>query len=149
MTANRKDARKALAALLETALVGVGLPAQAVYDFQVGDFGANNPVVVVTSTSADRSGKLSQSRYLTVFGYEIHLFVLYALEDGTWTEENAEDALDTLEMSVFEVLRANAVNRPTWEALLYTQPSEADSVIVAGLEYKHEVITVQVRVMEQ
>ena len=50
----RETARDALAALLETALVGSGLPAQAVYNYQIGDFQGQSPVVVVSSGPSER-----------------------------------------------------------------------------------------------
>lgn len=75
---NRKDIREAFAALLETALVGTGLPAQKVYPYRVSDFKGRYSVVAVTSGKANRSKQAQVTRVSSGVNLEAHTFVLYS-----------------------------------------------------------------------
>lgn len=102
---NRETVRDAFTALLSTALVGTGLPAQAVYGYQVGDFGSQSPVVVVSDAGSMRSvmtGLGSRAEFL----FNIFVFVLYT-DGSSWNEDDAEDALDAIEKIIADVLDAN------------------------------------------
>lgn len=44
---NRETVRDAFTTLLSTALVGSGLPVQAVYGYKIGDFQGQSPIVIV------------------------------------------------------------------------------------------------------
>lgn len=85
---NRQRVRELFAALLETALVGSGKPAQAVYDHQVGDFHGKSPAVIVTSAGTGRGSSLTSDT--TEFLLDVHTFVLYALEP--WKATNSPNA---------------------------------------------------------
>jgi len=79
MTSNVTDRsvmRKKFAGLLEDALVGSGKPVKVVYDYQVGDFRGESPVIVVTSTGTARGS--STVTGVTEFFLEVHTFILYA-----------------------------------------------------------------------
>ena len=91
----RGDARRKLAELLAAALVGNGLPAQAVYAWQVGDFAGQSPVVAVTSGPANHEPN-GFGCDKAVFQLFVYVFVAYAVPGAGWTEEHAEDALDDI-----------------------------------------------------
>ena len=135
-TTSRKAARKQLASILQTALVGTGLPAQAVYDNQVGDFQGQSPVVVVSS-GGTLWERFTAQGMKPKFALTIHVFVLYADEAGTWTEADAEDALDDIDQIIGQTISANQKS-DYWQALTYANPTQTGSVEIGGKEYRTE-----------
>lgn len=147
MSASRADMRKHLASLLETALVGNDKPAAAVFDYQVGDFNKLSPIVTVTSGPIERRHQGFAPCWHTTVTLLIHVFVLYADGNG-WTEENAEDAIDDIEATVADVLLANPQSDYWHKATYAEQPTLIDGIEIAGVEYRREVIAVQMEVIE-
>jgi len=139
----RGAARVRLAQLLEAALVGDDKPAQAVFSYQVGDFAGQSPVVVVASGPADHQpngfGCARASFQLLVF-----VFVAYAAAGG-WTEADAEDALDDIEAIIAGVIEANGRSE-AWDKIAYSGPTQPDPVVIGGVEYRRELITLDVQV---
>lgn len=74
---NRKHLRHAFAALLETALVGSGKPAQKVYRYKPADLDGKFSVVAVTSGKSKRTKQAQISRVNNTTSLEVHTFVLY------------------------------------------------------------------------
>jgi hypothetical protein len=144
MTVNREAVRDALASLLETALVGDGLPVQAVYNYQAADFGTNNPVVVVSGDGVARPPFTHQGNKAD-FYLNIHIFVLYS-DDASWTEADAEDRLDQIEYTIADTLEANRKYVGYWNNILYEGRSTTGSVMIGGDEYRFELIPVEVKV---
>lgn len=142
---NRSVVRKQLATLLATELVGAGLPVQQVYDHQTGDFEGRSSVIVVTSAGTGRGSTLVAST--TTILLEVFTFVVYALEDNSWTEAQSEDQLDLLEKSVADVV-AYANDSGVWESVEFNGESEIDSIEVGGLEYRYEVIPIRIVVWD-
>jgi hypothetical protein len=139
----RKDARLHLAGLLEAALVGNGKPAQAVYPYQVGDFRGQTPVVVVASGPAEHlPNGFGCSK--ASFQLLVYVFVAYAAAGG-WTEEQAEDALDDIEAIIADVIGANG-RTDAWVQIGYSGPTQPDPVVIGGVEYRRELITLDVQV---
>ncbi len=138
MAANRETVRDALATLIGTAAVGSGKPVQAVFNYRVGDFGGASPVVVVSSRGSDR-------RQLTVRGgrakffLQVDTLVLYS-DEGTWGEDDAEDALDAIEAILAGVVAANQVTAQ-WAALAYAGESTRMDVMIGGVEYIREAVS--------
>lgn len=141
MSISRETARDALAALLDTALVGAGLPAQAVYGYQIGDFEGQSPVVVVSSGPSERIVAGMAGCWFTTHTLFVHVFVLYS-DEGSWGEDDAEDALDTIEASIADVVLANQ-RTAAWDNLRYGEPTLPGAVEIAGVEYRTEAITLQ------
>lgn len=142
MTSNvisRETIRDQFAALIAAALVGSGKPAAASYNHQVGDFEGKSPVIVVTSAGTNRGSVLVSSP--TQITLEVHNFVLYALEDGSWTEAQSEDCLDLLEKGVSDVV-VDANDSNNWQSVEFNGQSEIDGVEIGGDEYRHEVIPI-------
>ena len=139
MASNRETARDALATLLNTAMVGTGKPCQAVYNYRTSDFGGQSPVLVVSSAGSNRmrlTGEGSRVR----FYFQIDIFVLYN-DLSTWTEDLAEDRLDLIEATLAGVLDSNQRYTP-WEALDYADQSQRIDVVVGGVEYVRETVTI-------
>ena len=137
---NRKTVRTAVKTVLETELVGVGKPAQAIYGYQVADFSRQSPVIVVTSGGSRRGVLSSKELGDTAFEIIVHVFVLYAQDDGTWTESQSEDSLDDLEKEITDTL-TDAFDSQNWLLLGVSGYSFLDPVIIGDEEYRHEAIT--------
>jgi len=143
MSAPRENARKHLAVILGDALVGSGKPAAAVYAYQVGDFKGATPVVVVTSGPMQRRLDSMGGCWRKAFQLLVYVFVAYA--DGAgWTEAMAEDALDAIEEGIAGVVLAN-LRTDAWVSLAYADtPTQPDAVVIGGVEYRRELITLEV-----
>lgn len=132
-----------MAALLNTALVGTGLPVQAVYAYRVGDLGGQSPVVVVSSAGSQRPRMTAAGGRTTVL-LQVDVFVLYSDEDA-WGEDEAEDRLDLIEKTIAETIHSSQVTA-NWQAVDYAAQSERVDVEVGGLEYAREMILLRVEV---
>jgi len=87
MSTDRATVRKQFAKLLQDNLVGTGLPMQAVYDYQVGDFEGKSPVLVVTGSGTKRGSTVVYEP--SIFYLDVHSFVLYSAEPVTATNDPA------------------------------------------------------------
>lgn len=146
-SASRRTARETLAGLLTTALVGSGKPAAAVYDYLVGDFQGQSPVVVVSSGPAERVRDSMGDCYRSRFELRCYVFVAYSDPAGTWTEADAEDAIDAIEVAIADVVLANSRSAGAWDFLALLMPTELDSVTIGGNEYRREIITMTAEVL--
>ncbi len=147
-TANRETGRDALVSLLTTALVGTGKPAQAIYGYLVGDFDSQSPVVIVASDSTEEDQRTTSTRKENNFYFNIHTFTVFAQKnDSNWTEAHVEDRLDLLEKTIRETI---ADNRSTvnWSFIEIDGRTTVDNVLVAGEEYRHEIIPVRMVVYD-
>jgi hypothetical protein len=144
MATSRETVRDALTTLLQTALVGSGKPAQAVYGYQVGDFGGQSPVVVVTSGPVERMRRGLGACWHTTATLMVYVFVAYAATG--WTEANAEDALDTIEALIADVVLANG-STANWNGMVYDGPTQVDGLAIGGVEYRREVIELRCEVL--
>lgn len=138
---NRKTVREQFADLLSSAMVGTGLPVQAVYDYRVGDFGGASPVVTVSSSGAARPAFTFQGSK-PVYRLQVDVFVLYAMEDGTWTEAQAEDVLDDIEKLLGDVISSNR-STDYWIGLDYVDVSQRIDVTIGGLDYIREAFVLE------
>lgn len=147
-TANRETGRDALVSLLTTALVGTGKPAQAIYGYLVGDFAGQSPVVIVASDGTEEDQRTNDSRRENEFYFNAHTFTLFAQRgDTSWTEAHVEDRLDLLEKTIRETLAANR-STATWAFIEIDGRSTVDNVLVAGEEYRHEIIPIRMVVYD-
>lgn len=142
----RRAARKKLAAILSPALVGPGLPVQAVYDHQTGDFRGQSPVVVVSSGPADHEPDGFDCEKDT-FQLLVYVFVVYADTGSGWTEADAEDALDDIESIIAATVAGNS-RTEAWSRIAYAGPTQPDPVVIGGVEYRRELITFNVEVRQ-
>lgn len=146
MAADRETARDALATLLTAALVGSGKPAQAVYNYRKGEWSGLFPVVEVSSRTSTRT-QMTRAGSRATFGLQVDVYVLYALDDGTWTEALAEDALDEIEHLIAGAVEQNQTTAP-WKSLSYAGNSERMDVTIGGVPYIWETIPLVAEVYE-
>lgn len=144
---SREIVRDAFAVMLSDALVGSGKPAEVVYGYQVADFGGASPVVVVSSGPIIRRRQSMGACWATHIMLNVQTFVLYSDQSG-WNEANAEDALDTIEAGIADVVLSNASNAPIWKKVEYADPSEATGIEIGGVEYRYELIRLNFEVIE-
>lgn len=142
MSASRATARIALADLLVAHLPDV----QAVYPHQVADFGGQSPVLVITSAGSERA-RMTMRGSRATFQYNLHVFVLYSDTQSGWTEADAEAALDAIEQQIAATLDTH-MQTDAWQHIAYRDASQADGPppVIAGDEYRHEIIPVAVMV---
>lgn len=141
---SREAVRDGVTGLLRSALVGSGKPAQAVYGYQVGDFAGQSPVVVVKSGPVERVRRGLGACWHTMATLQVFVFVAYA--DEGWTEANAEDALDSIEALIADVVLANG-STATWHGLTYEGPTEPGGIEIGGVEYRREVVRLRCEVL--
>jgi hypothetical protein len=140
MTANRKALRQALKVILEAGVTS----AQAVYGYQKARLAGQSPVVCITSASSERE-RFTMAGSRLAGAFDIHTFVIHRSADGTWTEEDAENALDDLEQQIAQICDQNARNA-TWDRLAYAGATDArDLVKIEGVDYLHEVIPIHIQ----
>ena len=122
--------------------------AKAVYDYQVGDFVDGSPVVAVTSAGSHRQPFTFKGSRPTFF-LNIEVFVLYADPDATpvWTEADAEDAIDALEMEIADAISGHVTEEGYWSHMKYETRSLVSTIVLDGTTYLWEVIPVEVEVL--
>lgn len=138
----RSPIRAALAALLSAALTGGGNPVQAVYDGDRSTFAHEAPVVTVRAAgSRRRQRKLDSTKGQNTFAFAIQVYVPDAIPDGSWTDDQAEDALDSIEAKIADVVLANR-RAANWLLLDWDEDFSAieSGVQIGSLTYKRETI---------
>lgn len=103
---NRQTIREAYAALLVTALVGAGKPAQRVYEYLPGDFHGKYSVVVIDSAPSVRSKQAQVTRVASGVEMDLHTFVLYAdkpIEATNSPTSGSNKVIDIADTSNFAV----------------------------------------------
>lgn len=136
---NRKEVRRALAAGLSASMP----TAQAVYGYQKSDFGQQSPVVRVYSSGAERPSMTAKG-IRSKFFFTVEVWVLFG-KRAAWSEEDAEDAIDTLEQELIAWIAANQVTA-WWTHLEYARPSLMGVVTVGGMQYLVEEFSVAAQV---
>ena len=138
---HRTDIRQVLAALLETALVGTGKPADVVYRYRKSKIDKNF-AICVCSSNVNREKQAQPTRVTNYIDLEIMIFTIYAADN--FTEEQSEDKADDLEKAVSDVLMDND-STDDWEQLAFNGDSEYDvAVLVNGKTYRIETIPVRI-----
>lgn len=131
MSTSRETARDALVILLESALVGTGLPVKTVTGSKVSSLEGLTPLVSVLSAGALRERETFRGDVPT-FYLEVQVWVRQACTG--WTNAQAEDALDEIEALIAGVYESNR-GETNWEALEYSGPSSVVEMSVGGTPY--------------
>ena len=141
---NRQTIREEFGSLLNAKLVVAEESAQVLYTYQVADFEAASPVVVISSSGSLRSKLALNSISNSLVYLDIHLFVAYTMTDAegviVWSEEDSENRLDLLEKQVFDVVIDNLVHLPYWSKIEEVGRSTIGDTPIAGEGYRHEII---------
>lgn len=141
MSTSRETARDALATLLDTALVGTGLPCKIVVKSKPSALKGNTPLVSILSAGSYRE-RLTVSGDRGTFHFSLHVWVQQATSG--WTNAQAEDALDTIESLIADTFSTNR-RGTNWEVLEYSEASTVADVAIEGEKYYLESIPVITR----
>lgn len=76
--------------------------------------------------------------------FEIHIWVLYV--GDSWTEQQAENALDALEGEIGSAVVGSNANASNWIALQHGGRSNVILELLAGVGWLHEIIPVEMTV---
>lgn len=136
-TTSRETVRDALVALLETALVGAGLPVKTVVGSKQDSLIGIWPLVAVLSAGSAREA-LTFSGNIAAFNFNVQVYVRQS--DTSWTHAQAEDALDDIEARIAEVYEDEMFNRPTWEVLQYSADTTVVEAAIEGVPFYIENI---------
>lgn len=127
---DRKAARKALAALLETITT-----LEAVYDHESLDMAGLSPVAMVHSDGTSPGPAVGLGATMRQHAFLVS--ILWARGDDT------EDDIDDLSAEVFAVLEANQGSTADWDSLTIDDNfSGLDYPIASGVMYRREQIRV-------
>jgi len=141
MSTSRETARNALKTLLDTQLVGAGLPVKTVVDSKVKKLEELTPLVAVLSAGTLRE-KLTFQGDKATFGLEVQVWVLQEATD--WTTAEAEDALDSIEALIASVYEINR-NTAEWITLEYAGETKVIEITSDGKLYYMERIPTRVK----
>jgi hypothetical protein len=104
-----------------------------------------SPVITMARASSDRP-RLTIRGTSAKFIVVIEVYVLQADVESGWTEEQAQDLLDTIEAEITDVVSQHAKNGTNWDSLDYARQSEATMIIMQGKPYWWERIFLTVEV---
>jgi len=145
-TISRAVARAKLAADLKEVLVGTNLPLADFYAYRVSA-PVPAPLGLITSAATQQDATTANCQH-TTFTYHVWLIAPYSDVHlgGTWTEEDAENALDSAEALVRNYVKNNRHLGGYWDNIEYAGPSDADLDFNGddGLAYRAERITLNV-----
>jgi len=142
-TTSRATIRDAVAAMLITALTGVGKPVQTVYAYQRSQLGGASPIVTVTSGGTERRA-IAYGEDMPRFYLTLTTFVLHSDPAASWTEANAEAKLDEVEALISATLIANQ-ETATWQNIQYAARSTVETVMsLDGFVYRREMTPILV-----
>lgn len=144
MSAQREAARKALAVLFASELVGNGQPVSAVFNHMPADFKNQSPVIVVSSGGSTRS-KLTFQNVTSAYRILLTLFVAYPAAGDAMAEHEVETLLDAIEERISDIVHSHN-KTDEWKSLSYADITSIDSVLIGGKEYRREVIPLAVEV---
>ena len=150
---NRETTRDALATVLQTALVGAGLPCDNVWNYLRGDILDDSNVAPV-AVAMVTSGPITRERAtfdaswgVLVVALNVHVLVLYSSDDATettaatWTEAMSEDRLDLIEKEIADALMDNYGAITGVDYVAYAGPTVLDFVPIGGRLYRREIIS--------
>lgn len=133
MSTSREAVRDALVTLLAAALTGT---VKTVTGSKVTTLSGLTPLVSVLSAGTERE-RMTFMGDRPTFYLDVQVWVLQ--ETSGWTNEQAEDAIDSIEALIAGVVESNR-NTATWEVLEYDSPSVVGEMEVAGTPYYMERI---------
>lgn len=134
--ASRDEVRHRIKDLLSVYYTGF----QQVWAYQKGDFQQQSPVAEVVSAGTLRERLTGQGSIPKPFYIDIFVYALYSDLAGTWTEEDAEDTLDSVEAAVDRLVNEQRKS-DLWTSIQYAERSQVlPNFQMGGVIYRREVI---------
>lgn len=145
---SRKTVRQALAAAMQTDLVGAGHAAQKLYRYKPAKFdNETTHIIIVTSAPVTRIRQAEPTTVHSLVDLDIWTLVLFADEAQSWTAEQSEDKRDDMEKEISDWLMDHADNSSLWEGLQLNGATETDEKVVGGKMYRTEVFPVRLELV--
>ena len=144
MSAQREDARKALAVLFGELLGNGQSDVKAIYNHMPADFKSQSPVIVVSSGGSTR-GKITFQAVKSAYRVIVTLLVAYPAAGDAQQEHEVETQLDEIEERISDIVHSHN-KTDQWKALSYADITSIGSVLIGGKEYRQEVIPLAVEV---
>ena len=138
-TIDREQVRVAIATRLKPVLEGQNL-VQEVFDHIEADFGTKTPITMIATGGADTQPMTGMGLRAELL-YDLHVYVLYASTDGTWTPAMSATRLDRIYNAIVTWL-GDPANSGPWQTLRQAQPSLVATEAIGGLGYWHEMIPI-------
>lgn len=136
MSMSREVGRKALATLLEAALVGDGLPVKVVTSAKPVKLAGQTPLVAITSDGSSRERMTLEGNRANFY---LNVLVFVQQAEGDWTDAEAQDTLDTIERIIEETYVANT-STDNWEEIAYDDRTIVKEMSIEGNPYYVEWI---------
>lgn len=137
------QSRKAARAHLATLISATGA-FQAVYESEHKALSGQSPVAMIHSAGSDRE-RILDGTYTEVLRFEIGVYVVRS-GDTAAGEDAVENALDDLDATIAGVIDANIVSAGKWNDLRQSEASVTAYVTIDGVQYRAEMIPVEVTV---
>ena len=138
---NRQTIREAYAALLVTALVGSGKPAQKVYEYIPGDFKGQSAVVAIDSAPSTRGKQAQVTRVSSGVRLDVHTLVLYGDEPTAAANSPVAGSSKVITMadtSLFEVGQSVFIEDVSYYEIAAITAVSADvSITIGTLVYSY------------
>jgi hypothetical protein len=140
---NRKTIREALATLIDAKFNSTW----DVFNYKTPKFNGKARNIVVSSAGSKRTIMGADADDAdSSFRFRIFIFVLYASDGENWDAQDSEDALDTAEKDLTDVLTDNQ-QTTNWSKLSIEGESDPDNVIDEGGQvFRREIITVRTEI---
>lgn len=138
---NRANVRTNLQTLLTAALVGDGLPCNAVYAWNTSNWQHEAPVVTVASSGSQRQG-----RYLGSDKYRHSAFLFVATIYVRDTNSSGDvTTLDDIERRIANVVMDNKTSAD-WQDLIFADGfTEVEMISLLGVSYLAETIMIEAK----
>lgn len=137
---SRQLVREALSMYLKSKTDGAVAP-EAIFPYQIGDFGTLSPVLRILSTGIERQ-KISKEKYMTSMYFDVQVWVLAGDTSLNWTEQQAENKLDEVVGLVVDAIATGCTGQEAWSALETVGRSEVTPEILGGKKYLWEPLEV-------
>ena len=141
---NRKIIREQLAQVIDAKFGATW----DVFNHKTPKFNGKARNIVVSSAGSRRSIQAADAVDADAsFRFRIFIFVLYADDANSWDAQDSEDALDTAEKDLTDVLTDNYELTNYWNKLTIEGESDPDNVIDEGGQvFRREIITVRTEI---
>lgn len=144
---SRESVRDALATLFSDNLTGDGQPTQVVYNYEPSTFNGRSPVTTVTGAGVRREDHDYGEEWNNIFYLEVSNYTLYADAASSYTEADAEDALDDVEQAQANLLKSNRSHPSgTWQWIIQEGRSRIVKIQVGGDTYLREIFEFRVEI---
>lgn len=144
MALNRYEIRKRLAALLEAFYLDKGV--RKVYPYLPATWGGTTPAIGVFASGTGYTRMANTRSYDIQHRFLIYVAVIFGLEDGSWTESQAQDSMDKIVSSLNDFVQEYTSLLNYWWLLEFGEPSDVIPITIDETPYFLEAVPLTVHV---